>query len=274
MSTPGPSSQPTRSLNQQVVLDEDEYTEALSKIIARDFFPSLVHLDATNEYLEALQTKDPSLINASVRRLEELSTPMTRRSQFTWQTPSQTPYGVGPVDTPVRTPGEEPPAKRPRYDINMSLDNFQARFTSEDNSSFTQILDEENRRRREKWGWAWEAQKRVEDQRGKMIEERKKLLIEAPAGTGVRERFTIEAPAPKGLITDGSTRDDPSPGPNASTEATEDSDANSNGKEVVLRGEGDDKNEEQVDVMAPKKDKRPAGVDGWNFKVSFTLPIG
>ena len=32
---------------------------------------------------------------------------------------------------------------------------------------------------------------------------REKLLIEAPAGTGVRERFLIETPTPAGLLTDG-----------------------------------------------------------------------
>ena len=158
-STSGPSSQPVRSLNRQVVLEEDEYTEALSHIIARDFFPSLVHLDATNNYLDALRTQDPQLIQASVRRLEDLQTPVSRRGR-PWQTPSQTPYAAGPSDTPLRTPrgaDGEAPAKRPRYETDMSLDAFQAKYTSEDNSSFTQILDDENRRRKEKYGWAWDA---------------------------------------------------------------------------------------------------------------------
>ncbi|KAK7694867.1 hypothetical protein QCA50_002055 [Cerrena zonata] len=198
------SSQPPRSLNRQVVLEEDEYTEALSHIIKRDFFPSLSHLDATNSYLDALKSNDSSLIQASVRRLEDLNTPLTRRSRQTWQTPSQTPYRMGPSETPLRTPiGEEPPLKRLRYDTEMNLDEFQARYTSEDNSSFTQILEEENRKRKEKYGWAWEAQKRVEAQRERMLEARERLLIEPPPGVGVREKFLIEASTPKGLITAG-----------------------------------------------------------------------
>ena len=151
------SSQPIRSLNRQVVLEEDEYTEALSHIIARDFFPSLVHLDATNEYLDALRTQDNQRIDASVRRLESLTTPGPNSSRV-WQTPSQTPYGAGPSDTPLRTPRGEPPEKRARYETDLSLDNFQTRYTSEDNSSFTQILEDENRKRRERWAWAWDAQ--------------------------------------------------------------------------------------------------------------------
>lgn len=273
---PSSSSQPIRSLNRQVVLEEDEYTEALSHIIARDFFPSLVHLDATNDYLDALHSKDPELIQASVRRLEHLATPRSVRDR-PWQTPSQTPYAAGPSDTPLRTPRGEslaPPAKRPRYDTNISLDGFQAKYTSEDNSSFTQILEDENRKRREKWSWAWEAQKRVEEQRGKMLEARERLLIEAPAATGVRERFRIEAPKPAGLLTDGSADQDILT--EEDKEEDEASQENGKGKEVAVRGSKDvaeGEAEEVVDVMAPKKDTRAAGVDAWKFKVRLLLIV-
>ena len=273
MSTPGASSSsvPSRSLNRQAVLDEDEYTEALSHIIARDFFPSLVHLDATNGYLDALRTQDPELINSTVRRLEELSTPRTAR--YPYQTPGKTPYGAGPSDTPLRTPRDQPPLKRPRYNTDLSLDNFQAQYTSEDNASFTQILDDENRKRRERWSWAWEAQKRVEEQRGRMIEGRERLLLEAPAGTGVRERFVIEAPKPVGLITgtpDGEAKErrGETEGKEKSTEESDESVEESTSKEVAISTRKTSSESEQVvDLMAPKKDTRPAGVDGWQFKV-------
>lgn len=270
--TPSSSSQPERSLNRQVVLDEDEYTEALSHIIARDFFPSLVHLDATNDYLEALSSKDPQLIQASVRRLETLSTPVSRRER-PWQTPSQTPYASGPSDTPLRTPRErgEPPEKRPRYDTSLSLDGFQARYTSEDNSSFTQILDDENRKRREKWAWAWDAQKRMEDQRKMMIEGRERLLLEPPPQAGVKEKFRIEPATPAALITDGSAVSGDSV-----QGAAEDGDGEMDvaGKEITFKPQGElvEKDMEEVDVMAPRKDTRAAGVDGWNFKVRFLFP--
>ncbi|PCH33818.1 hypothetical protein WOLCODRAFT_94253 [Wolfiporia cocos MD-104 SS10] len=261
MSTPGPStSQPARSLNRQVVLEEDEYTEALSHIIARDFFPSLVHLDATNEYLDALRTRDPTLIEASVRRMEELNTPISRRDG-PWQTPSQTPYAAGASETPLRTPRGEAPAKRPRYDMDMSLDGFQAKYTSEDNSSFTQILDDENRRRREKYGWAWDAQKRVEEQRNKMIEGRERLLLEAPSATGVREKFRIEMPSPAGLLGwDWSAAEGSEDEVELELEGVP-KEKEGKGKEVVKK-----ENDEPVDVMARKKDTRSAGVDGWKFK--------
>ena len=260
-----------RSLDRQVILEEDEYTEALSHIIARDFFPSLVHLDATNNYLDALKSQDPDRIQATVRRMEEINTPVTRRRTGETVGAMPTPYGGrGTYDTPLRTPyssdqygaddeGGEPLSKRRRFDTDMSLDNFQAKYTSEDNASFLDILSDENKKRKETYGWAYNAQKRVEEQRERMLEGRERLLIEPPqvSATGVREKFRIEAPKPVGLITQGEVED------------TEEGKVK--GKEVaVVSGT---KDEEVVDVMAPKKDTREAGVDGWKFKVSSSVKI-
>lgn len=264
MSTPeaGPSTQSSRSLNRQEILEEEEYTAALSHIIARDFFPSLVHLDATNDYLDALQTQDSGLINASVRRLQDISaTPVASRQNAPWQTPSETPYGFGPSESPLRSPHRMPPSKRPRYDSSIRLDMFQAKYTSEDNASFTHILDEENKQRKEKWTWAWEAQRRVELQRDKMLEAREKtLLLQAPA-TGVKEKFVIEAPSVAGLITSGENE----PGQHSSEDS-------SKGKELVTTTKTQAM-DDVVDVLAQKKDTRPAGVDAWKFKVIVLLPF-
>ncbi|KAH9982430.1 nuclear protein DGCR14 [Lactifluus volemus] len=267
MSDPSSSSTSTtaqkRSLNRQAVLEEDEYTAALSHIIARDFFPSLVHLDATNSYLEALESRDPQLIGASVRNLESITA--TVRSTRPWQTPSETPYGAaGPSDTPMdreRERGPPPATKRARYDRDMSLDAFQARYTSEDNSSFTEILHEENARRREKYGWAWDAQRRVEAQRVKALEVRERALIEMPESAGVREKMKIGMP--------GAVEQGDGAGEDGGDEAER-----SAGKEVAVvvhqeKKEGGDV--EVVDVMAPKKDTRPAGVDGWAFRARNSL---
>ncbi|KAF9651905.1 hypothetical protein BDM02DRAFT_425286 [Thelephora ganbajun] len=259
---------PARSLDRQFVLEEDEYTEALSHIIARDFFPSLVHLDATNNYLDALKSQDPARIQATVRRLEEINTPVTNRRSGTTVGATPTPYGGrGTYDTPLGTPwdsdrhsagdgqGDEPLSKRRKLDTDMSLDGFQAKYTSEDNASFLEILDDENKKRKETYDWAYNAQKRVEEQRERLLEGRERLLIEPPqvTVTGVREKFRIEAPKPVGLITQGESED---------VEGEK-------GKEVALVSVT--KDEEVVDVMGPKKDTRAAGVDGWKFKARNAL---
>src|SRR6267142_397804 len=272
------SSVPKRSLNRQAILEEDEYTAALSHIIARDFFPSLVHLDAANSYLDALGTRDPQLNGASVHHLESVNATV-RSTVRPWQTPSETPYGVGPSETPMPHPSEQPSTKRARYDTDVSLDAFQARYTSEDNASFTQILNEENARRREKYGWAWDAQKRVEAQRAKALEARERALIEMPESAGVREKMRIEAPSlPAGLITargedaKAETETEMETGTQQETgEAGGELEQSSvAGKQVVPR-EKDKEDEVMVDVMAPKKDTRLAGVDGWAFRARNSL---
>jgi protein DGCR14 len=145
----------------------------------------------------------------------------------------------------------------------MSLDDFQARYTSEDNSSFTEILDEENRARKEKYGWAWEAQRKVEAQRDRMIEQREKLLIEAPSLTGVRGKFAIEAPELAGLLTDGRENEK-----DEGRDTDEEERAPESSLAVIMKT-----GEEPTDVMAPLKDKRAAGVDGWKFSVSIMVFI-
>ncbi|KAJ6503415.1 nuclear protein DGCR14 [Mycena vitilis] len=256
------STTPSRSLNRQTVLEEDEYMEALSQIIARDFFPSLVHLDATNGYLDALRSQDPHLINASVRRLEEIgATP-----QRPLRTPGRTPYGGGPSETPLRTPRGEGPSKRARYDSDVSLDTFQARYTSEDNSSFTEILDEENRKRKERWGWAWDAQKRVEAQRERLLADKERLLIEPQSFVGVREKFRIEAPTPAGLIEDVKGKEKEEEEEEEGEDGEEDKGTESEDKALALV-----RSAEVVDVMAPQKDTRVASVEGWKFKARNSL---
>lgn len=71
----------------------------------------------------------------------------------------------------------------PRVRDDLSLDAFQRNYTSEDNASFVQIVDEDNRRRREeRWGWAWEAEKRAESRRIAGEERRKAILDAATSG--------------------------------------------------------------------------------------------
>jgi protein DGCR14 len=189
------------------------------------------------------------------------------------QSPSQTPFGVAPSETPIRTRGEVP-NKRPKLDTDLSLDGFQARYTSEDNSSFADILDDENRKRKEKWAWAWDAQKRVEEQRERMIESRERMMIEAPPATGVREKLVIGVVAPAGLLTDGEDPDErnkekDSRDEDENTTASVGAEVSDEGKQVIVATTKDP--EPEVDVMAPIKDTRSAGVDGWKFKV-ITVP--
>lgn len=156
-----PPPPPKRQKRPSKVLDEDVYSEALSHIIARDFFPGLLETEVQQEYMEALESKNNSWIKEAGRRLTQVMTPrpngrrsggsgtafMPRLSNEINDKPRG--YASGTIHrTPrVRTRDDVAPEEQPQVDINMSLGAFQAKYTSEDNESFNALLDKQNEKR-------------------------------------------------------------------------------------------------------------------------------
>ncbi|KAL1959031.1 hypothetical protein VTO42DRAFT_3272 [Malbranchea cinnamomea] len=177
-----PPPPPKRIKRPPKVLDEDDYTDALSHIIARDFFPGLLETQAQQEYLDALASKDQEWIANARRKLEEVMTPVPRGRRGVSMTPRMTPRGTGSssgsgaASTPRDWAGDTPlsvasaassssttttaRSKSVVPDINkLSLSAFQAKYTSEDNESFNKLLDNQNAKRREKYAWLWSGNK-------------------------------------------------------------------------------------------------------------------
>ncbi|KAK4055476.1 hypothetical protein OIV83_000022 [Microbotryomycetes sp. JL201] len=212
------SDAPAYSRFKQEILTEDEYVQALSDIIKRDFFPALKHLDAQHETIDAYESQDPDRIEESVRRLRQLVTPTPKRRNR-GATPGRTPFSSTPSETPIyfgQTPDsrdhrrkEREPSPPPKVDPNISLDAFQARYTSEDNSSFAELLAKDNAQRKEKHAWAWnaqdkartkairgrEARERLVDVTRRMIEGSKDgsvLMLEGAAGRPGETKLVVE----------------------------------------------------------------------------------
>lgn len=153
-----PPPAPKRIKRPAVVLDEDTYTSALEHIIRRDFFPGLAETDAQREYLNALESKDKSWIRESGKKLTQVMTPLPagQRRRVPNATPMQGTRGrsetpkVWASDTPVSVAGTayadeaEDSEKKPAVDLNLSLSAFQAKYISEDQESFSQVIDREN----------------------------------------------------------------------------------------------------------------------------------
>ncbi|GJJ72964.1 protein DGCR14 [Entomortierella parvispora] len=170
----------------QKILEEDDYTDALSKIIERDFFPDLARLRRQHAYLDAVQANDLERIAATARDLAGNDTPLAHQR---FKTPGATPrvksHGLPNepwtparvdanvdtttwngeaastprTETPSRTGTKQrrskgtPPPEQETIDTNMSLDQFQAMYTSEDNASFNEILEKVNARKQEEYNW-------------------------------------------------------------------------------------------------------------------------
>ncbi|OAA64603.1 molecular chaperone [Niveomyces insectorum RCEF 264] len=193
----------------KMVLDEDTYTDGLSKIIARDFFPGLLESESQLDYLNALDSKDEAWISSAGRRLREVMTPGRRRrsrlltpsslrslghdgaSVFGGKTPrsfaGDTPASVVSVGTEVSTSSTTVSTAATRSsgmdkkppDTNVSLGAFQAKYTSEDNESFYKLLDRQNQTRAEKHAWLWNGNKLPSKMQLKQKEVKDRLLLAA-----------------------------------------------------------------------------------------------
>ncbi|KAE9374514.1 hypothetical protein N431DRAFT_437953 [Stipitochalara longipes BDJ] len=163
-----PPPPPKRIKRPKNVLDEETYTDAISEIIARDFFPGLLETETQQEYLDALDSRDGAWINSAGRRLQQVMTPGRRKGRR--GTSMQTPLRA--MDTPRGFAGDTPmsvvsdvttstQAATPEVDTNMSLDRFQSLYTSEDNESFYKLLDKQNQKRAEKYAWMWSADNKL-----------------------------------------------------------------------------------------------------------------
>ena len=160
------------------VLDEDDYTDALSDIIARDYFPGLNEAHLQEEYLSALESRDEGWIAEAAGRLRQAAAPphnvksslstsasRIRPSTRAYTAAIDTPRCHDGSETPVsvtNTADDEEIESKPELQTHaLSLSTFQAKYTSEDNESFNTVLDNQNQKRREKHAYMWTTDPRL-----------------------------------------------------------------------------------------------------------------
>lgn len=165
-----------RSIYKQTVLHEDDYVEALGRIIARDFFPDVALAQQLAEHAQAEEEAQATPWRRSERTLNSTQRDLTA-------TPFASAYGATPMSSEMPTAGpSRRPAKMPESfakriaNQSKSLDAFINRYTSEDNSSFATILQEETVQRRVKNAWAFEASDRATIEYSAASERRERLV--------------------------------------------------------------------------------------------------
>ncbi|KAH8821686.1 nuclear protein DGCR14 [Xylogone sp. PMI_703] len=193
---------PKRIKRPKNVIDEESYTDAISEIIARDFFPGLLESETQQEYLDALESRDGAWIASASRRLAHVMTPGRRvgRRGTSLQTPiraSDTPRSYA-GDTPASVVSDatvSTQATATKIDTNMSLDKFQSLYTSEDNESFYKLIDKQNQKRAEKYAWMWRENKlpskmmlKQKEVETKLLESGKSLIDDG----GKKDRLAIQ----------------------------------------------------------------------------------
>jgi len=164
-----------RTRSGQMILTEEDWAVTLEHIIERDYFPELPRLQNKADWLEAVRTGDPRTLAQAqeniMRRRAGLRTPLLDRDQASGKTstrPDPTPgrwsgahnnnhQGWRTDSTPDRRTmavDEEPLGPALQVPA-LSLDEFCAQYTSEDNASFEDILARYNERQRQRKAWAY-----------------------------------------------------------------------------------------------------------------------
>uniref|UniRef100_A0A2P2ILZ6 Protein DGCR14 n=1 Tax=Rhizophora mucronata TaxID=61149 RepID=A0A2P2ILZ6_RHIMU len=199
---------PRGTRKRPAVLDEDTYVGAIEKIIERDFFPDISKLRDRLDWLEAVKTGDPVQIrDAQLKIIERRgkkvnnsnpggSTQTRNRTQTPGSTFTRnfTPFDEfdnktpGVLDWELSGNGESRENDDGAVDESLSLDEFFKRYTSEDNESFSKLLEKVNKKRKERYGHLLEGEK--ED--AKMIGDAKRDRITDGYGTSDQPPSTLE----------------------------------------------------------------------------------
>lgn len=160
----------------RLVLSEEEYTASVSHIILRDFFPGIRASAVQHEYLDALESQNPAWISSASQRLHDAMTPVR------WQAQHAIHSARDEVRTATSRAGDTPNTgalaaveERPLPGSHMRLSDFQAKYTSEDNESFYQLLDKQNQKKTEKYAWMWNNNKLPSKQMLKQMEIKDRL---------------------------------------------------------------------------------------------------
>ena len=182
------------------VLSEDEYVERVGEIIERDFFPELEKLKAQSEYIDASDRHD----SVTMRRLEERyssrrPTPSSDQlnrlqSPATFETPLNEHRSSDEVDNPNETnhkghispasswksmPGSSRTENAEGVSNNenllkannkQGLDKFLSLHTSEDNESFSELMEEsrEEFKRTNAWMFKNDEQLSIESKKAQL----------------------------------------------------------------------------------------------------------
>ncbi|MBA0802808.1 hypothetical protein Gohar_013078 [Gossypium harknessii] len=197
---------PTRKRSR--VLDEDSYVAAIEKIVERDFFPDISKLRDRLDWLEAVKTGDPIQIRDAQLKIIERRGKKVNNANSEGRGLTQTP---GSTFTRNFTPFDEIDGKTPQtpsvlgrglsgegdcreseeeVDTKLSLDEFFRRYTSEDNDSFSKILEKVNRKKNEKYGYLTQSENTEGDV--KLIEDVKRDRITDGYGTSDQPTSTLE----------------------------------------------------------------------------------
>ncbi|KAF7140084.1 hypothetical protein RHSIM_Rhsim06G0173900 [Rhododendron simsii] len=185
---------------QPSVLDEDTYVAAIEKIIERDFFPDIPKLRDRLDWLEAVRSRDPVQIRDAQLKILERRQGKAPPEGNKIRTPGSTFFRNTTPFELDKTPGIENNENLGNFgglgevndgpiDASLSLDEFFRRYTSEDNDSFSKIMEKVNRKRKERCEYLTVGEK---EEVGLIEDAKKERSITDGYGTSDQPPSTLE----------------------------------------------------------------------------------
>ncbi|KAG7396458.1 E3 ubiquitin-protein ligase arih2 [Phytophthora boehmeriae] len=169
----------------KVVLEEEEYVEALGQIIERDFFPDLPDLKRQTALLRGDEGETP-LADMTLRAVSRRGSASVRSnaSGMGWDDPTPNPEPAAGDEEEEETKSEATGA--------MTLNAFVATHTSEDNESFNELQKKTVKEHQRRYHWAFDDDKEKGDPK-------LHLLTDGTWISKERRQIADDACAPKGL---------------------------------------------------------------------------